>query len=309
MPFHSVTSPRVATSKPFGTYTMKIIMFFFLEFFGFSPLGHFVAGNFRCLLTSSVSFLFRGWNLPGDPCSSTIHHSAHRFFPSVVATAITSSAHFDNGAHGTAKHQIWYLWTPEQHGLLMRDQAWQLTYHRNPDTIWKNAVKDSSETPTSFDCSGGPAKHNLALQATHHGEGCCSQDTEEAWKSCVGSACQFGTVPNPDQNIGSKCTTLKLGSNGAGPKPKERPRRSHVRILGKRMINIDTLQCHQTWQLFKCPKLNMTNRGIFVGTSMLDKLQKFFFPKSEPLLVQIAPWQVLDHCHLLDRWCQINVII
>jgi hypothetical protein len=79
--------------------------------------------------------LFRGWNLPGDPCSSTIHHSAHRFFPSVVATTITSSAHFDNGAHGTAEHQIWYLWTPEQHGLLMRDQAWQLAYHRNPDTI------------------------------------------------------------------------------------------------------------------------------------------------------------------------------
>ena len=48
------------------------------------------------------------------------------------------------------------------------------------------------------------------------------------------------------------------------------------------------------------------NRGVFVGTSMLDKLQKLLFPKSEPLLVQIAPWQVMDHCHLLDRWCQIN---
>ena len=101
--FHAI--PQRDITKGSHLQTIRNIYYennyvFFLEFFGFSPLGHFVAGNFRCLLTSSVSFLFRGWNLPGDPCSSTIHHSAHRFFPSVVATAITSSAHFDNGAHG-----------------------------------------------------------------------------------------------------------------------------------------------------------------------------------------------------------------
>ena len=301
MPFHSVTSPRVATSKPFGTYTMKIIMFFSWVFRIF-PFRAFCCRQFPVFTHLKCQFFVQGLESTGR--SMFINHSP-----------LCSQVFSLRSCYGNHKQcALWqwssrYLWTPEQHGLLMRDQAWQLAYHRNPDTIWKNAVRDSSETPTSFDCSGGPAKHNLALQATHHGEDCCSQDTEEAWKSCVGSACQFGTVPNPDQNIGSKCTTLKLGSNGAGPKPKERPRRSHVRILGKRMINIHTLQCHQTWQLFKCPKLNMTNRGVFVGTSMLDKLQKFFFPKSEPLLVQIATWQVMDHCHLLDRWCQINVII
>ena len=113
---------------------MNIIVFF-LEFSDF-PL-------YRGILLQAISGVY-------SPqvsvfCSGVIYREIHvhqpfttlltGFFPSVVATAITSSAHFDNGAHGTAEHRIWYRWTPEQHDLLMRDQAWQLAYHRNPETI------------------------------------------------------------------------------------------------------------------------------------------------------------------------------